>query len=149
MNGQDSRAEIFDVFLCHNSADKPAVREIAQMLVKEGIKPWLDEEQIRPGTTWQKALGEQIGSIGSAAVFIGKNGIGPWQDEEIQAFLSEFMLRGCPVIPTVLVDTIKMPELPWTLRNRHWVDFRAHLQSEAWHDNRSIRWRGPEDALRR
>ena len=112
MNGQDSKAEIFDVFLCHNSEDKPAVREIAQMLVKEGIKPWLDEEQIRPGTTWQKALGEQIGSIKSAAVFVGKNGIGPWQDEEIQGLLSEFMRRKCSVIPTVLVDAANTPELP-------------------------------------
>ena len=42
------KAEIFDVFLCHNSEDKPAGREIAQMLVKEGIKPWLDEDEIRP-----------------------------------------------------------------------------------------------------
>jgi TIR domain len=48
VNGQDSKAEIFDVFLCHNSEDTPAVREIAQMLVKEGIKPWLDEDEIRP-----------------------------------------------------------------------------------------------------
>ena len=116
--------ESFDVFLCHNSVDKPAVRQIAQMLVKEGIKPWLDEEQTRPGTSWQKALGEQIESINSAAVFVGKNGIGPWQDEEIQAFLIEFIRRRCPVIPTVLLDAIKTPELPWTLRNRHWVDFR-------------------------
>jgi TIR domain len=58
MNGQDSNAEIFDVFLCHNSEDKPAVREICRTLVSEGIKPWLDEEQIQPGTTWQTALGE-------------------------------------------------------------------------------------------
>ena len=56
---------------------------------------------------------------------MGKNGIGPWQDEEIQAFLSEFIRRKCPVIPTVLVDVVNTPELPWTLRNRHWVDFRA------------------------
>jgi hypothetical protein len=125
MNAQDSKAEVFDVFLCHNNVDKPAVREIARMLVKEGIKPWLDEDQIRPGTSWQTALGEQIESIRSVAVFVGKNGIGPWQDEEIQAFLSEFMRRKCPVIPTVLVDATKTPELPWTLRNRHWVDFRV------------------------
>lgn len=71
MNEQDSKADIFDIFLCHNSEDKPAVREIAQQLCKEGIKPWLDEDQIRPGTTWQTALGEQIGSIKSAAVFVG------------------------------------------------------------------------------
>jgi hypothetical protein len=42
VNGQDPKAEIFDVFLCHNSEDKSAVREIAQQLVREGIKPWLD-----------------------------------------------------------------------------------------------------------
>jgi hypothetical protein len=125
VNGQDSKVGSFDVFLCHNTVDKPAVRQIAQMLVKEGIKPWLDEDQMRPGTTWQTALGEQIGSITSAAVFVGENGIGPWQDEEIQAFLSEFMSRKCPVIPTVLADATKTPELPWTLRNRSWVDFRV------------------------
>ena len=38
--------EIFDVFLCHNSADEPAVRKIARMLVEEGIKPWLDERWV-------------------------------------------------------------------------------------------------------
>jgi hypothetical protein len=27
---KDSKAEIYDVFLCHNSVDKAAVREIAQ-----------------------------------------------------------------------------------------------------------------------
>ncbi|MGC1296198.1 MAG: toll/interleukin-1 receptor domain-containing protein [Alloacidobacterium sp.] len=125
VNGSNSKAEIFDVFLCHNSADKPAVREIAQKLVKEGIKPWLDIEQIPPGASWQTELGEQINSIKSAAVFVGNRGIGPWQNEEIQAFLSQFMERKCPVIPTILGSADTMPELPWTLKNRHRVDFRV------------------------
>jgi eukaryotic-like serine/threonine-protein kinase len=120
-----SNAEVFDVFLCHNSEDKPAVREIAQKLVKEGIKPWLDIEQIPPGASWQTELGEQINSIKSAAVFVGNRGIGPWQNEEIQAFLSQFMERKCPVIPTILGSADTMPELPWTLKNRHRVDFRV------------------------
>jgi hypothetical protein len=54
VNGQASKAEIYDVFLCHNNVDKPAVREIAKKLSKEHIKAWLDEEQIRPGTSWQR-----------------------------------------------------------------------------------------------
>jgi len=107
------------VFMCHNSEDKPAVREIRRRLVSEGIKPWLDEEQIQPGTTWQTALGEQINSIKSAAVFVGNSGIGPWQNEEIQAFLSQFMERKCPIIPTILGSVSTTPELPWTLKNRH------------------------------
>ena len=59
------------------------MREIAQKLAKEGIRPWLDEEQIRPGTSWQTALGQQIESIKTAAVFVGESGVGPWQNEEI------------------------------------------------------------------
>jgi hypothetical protein len=102
VNGQDFNAEMFDVFLCHNSEDKPAVREIAQRLVKEGVKPWLDEREIRPGTSWQTALEQQIGFIKSAAVFVGDSGIGPWQLPEIQAFLNQFVKRACPVIPVVL-----------------------------------------------
>jgi hypothetical protein len=60
VNAQDSRAEILDVFLRHNSEDKPAVREISRKLIKEGIKPWLDEMEIKPGRSWQTALGQQI-----------------------------------------------------------------------------------------
>ena len=122
---QETKAEIFDVFLCHNSEDKPAVRDIAKKLVGEGIKAWLDIEQIRPGTTWQTALGEQIESIKSAAVFVGNSGIGPWQGEEIQALLSQFIDRKCPVIPTILPSASAVPKLPWTLKNRHCVDFRV------------------------
>ena len=43
MSALDSNAEIFDVFLCHNSEDKHAVRVISQKLVWEDVKPWLDE----------------------------------------------------------------------------------------------------------
>jgi hypothetical protein len=124
VNAQDSKAEIFDVFLCHNSEDKPAVREIAQKLIRQGIKPWLDEKEIRPGTSWQTALGEQIKSIKSAAVFVGNSGIGPWQNQEIQALLSQFVKRKCPVIPVVLPSAKTTPDLPWTLENLHSVDFR-------------------------
>jgi hypothetical protein len=125
VNAKDSKPEIFDVFLCHNSEDKPAVRELAQKLAGKTIKSWLDEEEIRPGTSWQKAIGQQIESIKSAAVFVGESGLGPWQDQEIQALLSQFVKRECPIIPVVLPSAKSKPDLPWTLGNLHWVDFRV------------------------
>jgi hypothetical protein len=67
---RDSNAEIFDVYLFHSGEDKLAIGEIAQKLVKEGIKIWLYEDHIRPGTTWQTALARQIASIKSVAVCI-------------------------------------------------------------------------------
>lgn len=38
-----------DVFLSHSSRDKPVVRELAARLKRDGVRVWLDEEQIKPG----------------------------------------------------------------------------------------------------
>jgi hypothetical protein len=114
----------FAVFLCHNAKDKVGVRKIAQALESQGLRTWLDEEQLRPGLAWQVVLEEQIGSIESVAVFVGNSGLGPWQDMEIRAFLSEFVRRRCPVIPVILPDAETIPELPIFLRQLTWVDFR-------------------------
>ena len=41
----------FDVFLSHNSADKPDVLRLAQELKRRGLHPWLDE--------WHLVVGER------------------------------------------------------------------------------------------
>ncbi len=50
----------FDVFLAHNSVDKPQVRVIAKKLRERGLKPWLDEEQIPPGMSFQDEIHRTI-----------------------------------------------------------------------------------------
>jgi hypothetical protein len=118
------RRKPFDVFLCHNSQDKPAVQAIAERLKARGLRPWFDEWELRPGMSWQKALEDQIGTIKAAAVFVGTKGFGPWQDLEQQAFLRQFVARQCPVIPVILADCQGTPPLPVFLCGLHWVDFR-------------------------
>ena len=115
---------VYDVFLCHNSQDMDAVKDIGMKLRAQGLKPWLDEWEVRPGMHWQPALERQIQSIRSAAVFIGKSGIAPLQDIEQEAFLREFVNRLCPVIPVILPDCEETPQLPIFLRGLVWVDFR-------------------------
>ena len=115
----------FDVFLCHNSRDKSEVKAIAVRLMERGLKPWLDEWELRPGFRWQRLLEEQIQHMKSAAVFVGAEGIGPWQSEEIGAFLSACVRRGIPVIPVLLPNAPETPELPPFLAERTWVDFRV------------------------
>ena len=114
----------FDVFLCHNSHDKAEVKAVALELLKRGLKPWLDEWELRPGTRWQLSLEEQIKQVKSAAVFVGAEGLGPWQSEEIGAFLSACVRRGIPVIPVVLPSAVATPDWPPFLEQRMWVDFR-------------------------
>jgi TIR domain len=113
-------AAVFDVFLCHNVADKPAVRALAQQLRGRGLRPWLDEHELRPGLPWQRVFEEQIQSIPAAIVVVGST-VGPWQDRELAAFLRQFVQRGCPVIP-VLLPGIERPELPVFLDGMAWVD---------------------------
>jgi formylglycine-generating enzyme required for sulfatase activity len=116
--------EQFDVFLCHNSADKPQVIQIAEQLQQYDLKPWLDIWELPPGRSWKRLLEEQIEQISSAAVFVGEDGFGPWQQQELYAFLSEFVNRDCPVIPVLLPNAPTKPELPVFLRQFTWVDFR-------------------------
>lgn len=114
----------FDVFLCHNSKDKEAVKRIGTELKEMGLLPWLDEWELRPGLPWQPELEEKMERIKSAAVFVGVEGIGPWQRQEIDALLREFVGRQCPVIPILLPDVPKKPELPVFLKGMTWIDFR-------------------------
>ncbi|AUB40232.1 DNA-binding transcriptional regulator YiaG, XRE-type HTH domain [Nostoc flagelliforme CCNUN1] len=100
--------EKFDVFLCHNSKDKPAVIEVAEQLQQQGIVPWLDIWHLRPGFSWQRALEDQIDQIGAVAVFVGGSGLGPWQSQEIDAFLRAFVNRQCPVIPVLLPEFFQL-----------------------------------------
>ncbi len=114
----------FDVFLCHNSIDKPSVRELNNYFKGKGLKTWLDEEQLPLGRPWQVEIEKRIADIRTAVVFVGASGLGPWQDMEIRAFLNEFIQRGVPVIPVILSSATSVPELPIFLRAMTWVDLR-------------------------
>ncbi|MBD3218334.1 MAG: TIR domain-containing protein [candidate division Zixibacteria bacterium] len=115
----------YDVFLCHNSEDKPIVKKIGRELKRRGMNPWLDEWELQPGLPWQDSIEEQIEKIKSAAVFVGKSGLGPWQRAEIRGLLSQFVDRSIPVIPVILSTAPKKPKLPLFLREMTWVDFRV------------------------
>jgi hypothetical protein len=121
--GKRERGE-YDVFLCHNSEDKPAVKKIGELLIGKRVAPWLDEWDLRPGLPWQETLEVLIEQIKSAAVFVGQSGFGPWQNMELAAFLREFVARRCPVIPVILSTCENLPILPTFLRGLTWVDFR-------------------------
>ena len=120
----------FDVFLSHNSRDKPAVRALAEALQDRGLKVWLDEWELVPGRPWQEALEEVIEITKASAVLVGKDGLGPWQDKEMRGCLSEFVDRNLPVIPVLLPGAPEKPVLPIFLKGFTWVDLRGGLTEE-------------------
>lgn len=120
----------FNVFFSHNSKDKPAVRQIAEMLKQRGLKVWLDEWELIPGRPWQEALEEIIQTTRTAAVLVGKDGLGPWEIPEMYGCLSEFVNRKLPVIPVLLPNASKQPDLPLFLKQFTWVDLRSGLTKD-------------------
>lgn len=121
----------FDVFLSHNSKDKPVVRQLAEALQARGLNVWLDEWELVPGHPWQSALEEIIKTSNSAAVLIGKDGLGPWEEPEMRGCLDQFVKRKSPVIPVLLPDAPAEPRLPLFLSGFTWVDFRPDGITEA------------------
>lgn len=113
-----------DVFLSHNSHDKPLVRELAALLEARGLRVWLDETHLTPGRNWQPLLEQGIEEAASGAVLVGADGLGPWEDEEMQALLRRAVSAGKPVIPVLLPGAPARPRLPLFLANRTWVDLR-------------------------
>ena len=126
----------FDVFLAHSSKDKPLIRKIYLQLKERGIRPWLDEEEIAPGSSFQDEIQQAIGLVKTAAIFIGHEGLGQWQELELKTLISQCIARKIPVIPVLLPGVTKIPERLPFLMEFHAVsfngenDFRAFGQLE-------------------
>ncbi len=120
-----SHAEKYDVFFSYNSTDRKAVVSIAKKLLKRKLRPWVDDWDLVPGTSWQDALAAQLGQIGAMAVFMGPGGLGPWQSNEIKAFLNQSANRDCIIIPVILPGYDERIELPLFLQTIQCVDFRV------------------------
>lgn len=119
LRGQEDVAE-YDVFLSYNWRDKDAVRSIARLLRNRGLRPWMDERQLRPGSLWQPELEEIIARVPAAAVVIGGQR-GPWQTREIYAFIQQSVSRGCAIVPVLLPDA-NTADLPVFLQGLTWVN---------------------------
>jgi hypothetical protein len=122
-SGRSITDQAADVFLCHNSEDKPLVREISANLERLGVRTWLDNSALRPGDPWPELLEFQVQSVKSAAVFLGPHGVGKWQRVEINALLDEFVHRRCRIVPVLLPGTSDSV-IPIFLRQFNWVDLR-------------------------
>jgi tetratricopeptide (TPR) repeat protein len=124
----------YDVFLSHNSKDKPAVEAIANKLGQAyELKCWLDKWNLVPGEAWQEALEEALDGCETVAVFVGPSTISPWENEEMRSALEEHVHdKSRRVIPVLLpgAPDSRDLKLPRFLKRLTWVDFRGGLHDE-------------------
>jgi hypothetical protein len=121
----------FDVFLAHSSVDKPLIRELYGQLKVRGLKPWLDEEEIPPGTSFQEELQRAISQVKTAAICIGASSeLGRWQVMELRAFISQCVERNISIIPVLLPGIKTIPESLLFLQQFHAVSFQEIIEEE-------------------
>lgn len=110
----------FDVFLSHNSNDKPWVIDLKTALQSHGIKVWLDKDEIRPGDLFAEALEKGIRESRSVAIIISPDAMNSgWVKIEYHRALSLVISKKLQLIPVLY----KKAELPGFLEDRNWVDF--------------------------
>ncbi len=138
MASQQIKKYTYDVFLSHNSEDKPAVETLAARLEdEEGLRPFLDKWHLIPGEPWQEELEKAINESATCAVFLGPSGLGSWENEEMRDALDQRVRnKSFRVLPVLLPEADPKDDitLPRFLRRLVWVDFRNGLD-----DNEAFR----------
>jgi tetratricopeptide (TPR) repeat protein len=120
----------FDVFLSYHWRDRAVVEPLAQHLLGEGLRVFLDRWYLRPGASWIRTLEFTLARCGAVAVCTGRE-MGPWQQREADAALErqvqdERAGKVFPVIPVLLPGA----EAPLGfLRQNTWVDLRERADN--------------------
>jgi len=114
------------VFLCHASADKPAVRKLYRYLKQRGVSPWLDELDLLPGQDWQVEIPKAIFSSDVIVVCLSKNSVDKegYVQKEITFALDKALEKPegtIFIIPAKLEDC----NVPNRLNRFHWVDLSS------------------------
>jgi WD40 repeat protein len=122
----------FDVFLSHNSREKPVVERIAEKLKREGFEPWLDKWCLTPAGDWQDELAGGLRASAACAVFVGPSGIGSWEDLEYKLATDRMAKDRAFRVFLVLLPGLPEPfdasALPPFLSTRTWIDLRKGIE---------------------
>ncbi|HRW82302.1 MAG TPA: toll/interleukin-1 receptor domain-containing protein, partial [Methanothrix sp.] len=112
----------YDVFLSHNSRDKPQVSKLAERLKAAGLRVWFDDWVIKPGDDIYLAIERGLEAARVQVLCLTPAALG---SEWVTLERSTVLFRdpsnsGRRFVPLLLADC----ELPDTLRRYKYVDFR-------------------------
>jgi hypothetical protein len=126
MTDTNTPSRLLRIFLCHSSADKPAVRELYQRFQADGFEPWLDEEDLIPGQDWQREIPKAVKNSDIVIVCLSRGSVNKagYVQKEIKFALdvAEEQPEG-----TIFIIPLKLEEceVPDRLRRWQWVNYFA------------------------
>ena len=112
-----------NVFLVHAHSDKAAVHKLYSRLIKDGVRAWLDAENLQPGQDWQREIRKAI--LKSDVVIVclsrGFDQQPGYRHEELKIALEKAKLLADNEIFMIPVRLEKC-DMPAALRHLHRVD---------------------------
>jgi hypothetical protein len=117
------------VFLSHAGEDKPSVRRLAKRLKDDGFDPWLDEERLLPGQSWEFEIEKALRKSDAVLLCfseksVAKEGFVQREFKRAMTYQEEKPEGSIFVIPVRLDKS----EMPYFLRELQWVDFPANYK---------------------
>ena len=118
----------YDVFLSHSSKDKEIVRDLAKRLSKDGLRVWLDEEVIEPGTLIGLAIERGLQASRVLVLCMSENAFGSdWVRLERHTAIFRDPANDERRFIPVRLDDATIPEL---LRQYAYVDWRKRAREQ-------------------
>lgn len=111
-----------NVFLIHAHSDREAVHKLYARLIKDGIRAWLDVENLQPGQDWQQEIRKAI--IKSDVVIVclsrGFDAQQGYRHEELKLALEKASL----IVDNIFIIPARLEkcDMPDSLRHLHRVD---------------------------
>ena len=122
---------VFQVFLAHASENKNRVRNLRDKLLSDGIKSWLDEDNLEPGDRWQEVIPKEIANSKIFLACLSQEAIQKtgYIQRELRYALISFAERpqgDIYLIPVRLdnceIPPMELPELGLRLRDFQYID---------------------------
>lgn len=119
-----------DIFLCHNSRDKPVVRQVAEGLELEfGLPHFLDAYAIPTGEAFLPWIERALATSSGCAIFLGANGWGEthfWEAERaLERYRVDSRFKVVPVaLPGIRDEDMKRLGAGTLFQEVNWADFR-------------------------
>lgn len=116
--------QLLKVFLCHGREDKPQVRELYSKLRKDGVEPWLDEQDLLVGQDWDLEIKKAVRATHAIIVCLSKTSVnkeGYFQKEiKLALDVADEKPEG-----TIYILPIRLEEcdVPMRLSKLHYIDY--------------------------
>lgn len=124
------------VFLSHNSEDKPIVEKIGEFLEANGVTAWIDKWRMSPGDSLIEKIGEALDKSEKLVVFLSPDSVDSnWVKQEVATGkimeLAEEKGVGINFIIPVLLRPCK---IPWFLKDKVYANFSDKSFDAACHE---------------